>query len=139
LRELIEDIRQTVEDCITSSNPELPLIGERLAAAVDAMEEGAAWMLETIKTDRRSALSGATPFLTLASEACGGWALAIGAVAAQRLLKEGDPDEDYLRGKIAGARFFAEAVLAGTPSRLHETRVGAELVFGPGVDALTSV
>ena len=41
MRELLEDIRQTVEDCSTSSNPELPKLAKRLGPAADALEAAA--------------------------------------------------------------------------------------------------
>ncbi|MET0546666.1 MAG: acyl-CoA dehydrogenase [Caulobacterales bacterium] len=138
-KEFLDDVRQTVEDCETSSNEDVVEIGARLHTATNVLEEAGAWLTAALTNDRQSALSGATPFQTLAGEVCGGWCLAIGAVAAQRLLKEGDEDIEYLRGKIAGARFFAQTVLPLAAARLDDVKVGAERVFGAPDAALSSV
>lgn len=136
LDELTADIRQTVEDCQASSHPELHRLGRRLAAAAEAMEEAADYLIETIEIDRRRALAGATPFLKLAGDVVGGWVLAIGAVAAIRRLKEGDPDQSYLQAKVSLARFYAETVLAVAPAALSDVQIGDELIFAASEDAL---
>ena len=139
LREIIADIRQSVEDCATSSSPELKVIGERLGVACAAMESAAHWLSDISATDRRAALSGATPFLALAGDVCAGWGLTISAVAAVRRLKEGDGDEVFLKGKIATARFFADAILVLADGKAQDVRLGAEALFGVSDDALSSV
>lgn len=139
LREIIEDIRQSVEDCVTSSSGELKLIGERLGAAVAAMESAAHWLLEQSAADRRAALAGATPFLGLSGDVCAGWGLTIAAVAAYRRLKEGDSDQDFLRAKIALARFFADTVLVLAEGKATDVRLGAGILFGASEEALSSV
>jgi hypothetical protein len=134
VRELIEDIRQTIEDCETSSNPELPQIAARLSPACDAFEEAANWLLKAKPADR---LSGATAFLKLAGDVTGGWLLAVGAVAAQRKLKEGE-DAEYDRGRIALARVYADTVLTSAPGLLGDVKLGADSLFEPGVEMLES-
>ena len=124
LKELLEDIRQTVEDCATSSNPELPELAKRLKPAADAFEAAAKWLMTC--EDRADALSGATEFLALSGDVIGGWLLCIGAVAAQRRLKEGQGDEDYAESRIEIARFYAETVLTQAPGKLDSIRVGYE-------------
>jgi hypothetical protein len=41
----------------------------------------------------------------------GGWLLARSALAAHRLLAEGEGDKEFLEDKIATARFYAEQLL----------------------------
>lgn len=108
MRRLIEEMRETIEDCETSSNEELPLIANRLAPAVDQLERAYLWML---KADLEDRLAGAYPFLTLTSEVTGGYYMAIGAVAAQRRLKNEEGDLDFADSKIALARYYADAIL----------------------------
>jgi alkylation response protein AidB-like acyl-CoA dehydrogenase len=133
--ELIEDIRQTVEDCATSSNPELPVLAERLKPACDALEEASAWLLKASDEDR---LAAATPFLKLAGDVTGGWLMSVGAVAAQRMLKEGSNEAQYANARIALARVYAETVLTSAPGLLGDVMVGAEPLFGPGEAMLES-
>jgi hypothetical protein len=132
--ELIEDIRQTVEDLETSSNPELPVLAERLKPACDALEAASQWVLGAGDQDR---LAAATPFLKLAGDVTGGWLLCVGAVAAQRMLKEGE-NETYARAKISLARVYADTVLSSAPGLLGDIQIGASPLFEPGAAMLES-
>ncbi len=135
MNELIEDIRQTVEDCATSSNPELPVLADRLKPACDALEEASQWLLKASDEDR---LAAATPFLKLAGDVTGGWLLSVGAVAAQRMLKEGSNEAGYANARISLARVYAETVLTSAPGLVGDVMVGAEPLFGPGEAMLES-
>jgi len=121
MRELIADMRQTVEDCALSSHEELPLIARALEPAVDELERATAWMTASDR-DPEERLAAAYPFLTLTSEVTGGYFMAIGAVAARRRLKDEDGDLDYANSKIALARYYADSVLPLAQAR------GAEIV-----------
>ncbi len=135
MNELIEDIRETVEDCATSSNPELPVLAERLKPACDALEEASRWLLKASDEDR---LAAATPFLKLAGDVTGGWLLCVGAVAAQRMLKEGSNEAGYANARISLARVYADTVLTSAPGLVGDVQVGAEPLFGPGEAMLES-
>ncbi|MEQ8404988.1 MAG: acyl-CoA dehydrogenase [Oceanicaulis sp.] len=132
--ELIEDIRQTVEDLETSSNPDLPGLAERLKPACDALETASQWVLGASDPDR---LSAATPFLKLAGDVTGGWLLCVGAVAAQRMLKEGE-NEGYARAKISLARVYADTLLSSAPGLLGDIQLGSGPLFEPGAEMLES-
>ncbi|MEO1039307.1 MAG: acyl-CoA dehydrogenase [Pseudomonadota bacterium] len=136
VRDLIEDVRQTIEDCATSSNPDLPHIAERLGPACDVLEAASAWVLDASNEDR---LAGATSYLKLAGDVTGGWLLAVGAVAAQRQLKEGEGDADYARSRIALTRVYASTVLSSAPGLLGDIQLGADMLFEPGEAMLASV
>ena len=135
MAELIEDVRQTVEDCSTSSNPDLPLLADKLKPACDALESAAQWVLKANDADR---LAAATPFLKLAGDVTGGWLMCVGAVAAQRMLKEGSNEAQYARNRIALARIYADAVLSAAPGLVGDVMLGAEPLFGPGEAMLES-
>ena len=135
MAELIEDVRQTIEDCITSSNPDLPVLAEALKPACDALEDATKWMLDASDADR---LAGATAYLKLAGDVTGGWLLCVGAVAAQRKLKEADGEESYAQARIAIANIFAQTALAGAAGLLGEIKLGYDPVFGPGEAVLAS-
>jgi hypothetical protein len=68
--------------------------------------------------DRAYAVS--VPYLKLCGYVMGGWLLAKSADIAARKLAAGDADREYLAGKIASARFYAEQVL---PQALGLARV----------------
>lgn len=133
--ELIEDIRQTVEDCETSSNPLLPDLAARLRPAADVLEEAVEWMRSASPEDR---LAGSTAFLKLTGDVTGGWLLCVGAVAAQRRLKEAYGDTQFAENRIALAGIYAETVLVAAPGLLGEIRMGADALFEPGLALLES-
>jgi len=135
MSELIEDIRETVEDCATSSNPELPKLAARLGPAADALEHAARHLGGAETSDR---FAGATPFLKLAGDVAGGWLLCVGAVAAQRRLKDGEGDLTYAQNRIALASVFAETALAAAPGLLGDIELGAAAYFEPGEAMLES-
>lgn len=133
--DLIEDIRQTVEDLQTSSDPALPVLAEKLAPACDALAEAVKWMKAADNADR---LSGATAFLKLAGDVTGGWLLCVGAVAARRIVKEGEGDTDYAQSRIALTGVYADTVLAAAPGLLGDVKLGADRLFAPGLAMLES-
>jgi 3-(methylthio)propanoyl-CoA dehydrogenase len=133
--DLIEDIRQTVEDLSTSSDPSLPELARRLDPACDTLTEAVRWMQRADDADR---LTGATAFLKLAGDVTGGWLLCVGAVAARRIIKEGEGDLDYARARIALAGVYADTVLSSVPGLLGDVTVGAERLFKPGAGMLES-
>ncbi len=131
---LIEEMRETVEDCTTSSNTELPFIGARLGAAIDTLEATSEWLRDPAR-EQADMLAGATPYQSIACETVGGYYLAIGAVAAQRLLKDGE-ETGFAKDRIALARYFAETVLSTIPGRSGDVHAGAALLFGVSENGL---
>jgi hypothetical protein len=83
-------------------------------------------------------LAGATAYLKLAGDVTGGWLLCVGAVAAQRKLKEADGEESYAQARIAIANIFAQTALKGAAGLLGEIKLGYDPVFGPGEAVLAS-
>ncbi len=54
----------------------------------------------------------------------GGWLLCVGAVSAQRRLKNAEGDPAFAHGKITLARHFAETVLSTAPGALAGIQSG---------------
>jgi 3-(methylthio)propanoyl-CoA dehydrogenase len=133
--DLIEDIRQTVEDLSTSSDPALPELARQLDPACDTLAKAVQWMQRADDADR---LTGATAFLKLVGDVTGGWLLCVGAVAARRIVKEGEGDLDHARARIALAGVYADTVLSSAPGLLGDVTVGAERLFKPGAGILES-
>jgi alkylation response protein AidB-like acyl-CoA dehydrogenase len=90
----------------------LPAVAARLDAGVDAMQAAGAWLAE--KRGTADAAAGASAFLQLCGDVCGGWMLARGALA--------DPEGQ----RPALARLYAEQVLAGAPGLAAAVVQGAE-------------
>ncbi|PHS21630.1 MAG: acyl-CoA dehydrogenase [Robiginitomaculum sp.] len=128
MKRLIEEMRETVEDCATSLNPELPLIGARLASAIDTLEQTTQWLRDPTR-QKADILAGATPYQGIACETVGGYYLAIGALAAQRFLEDGK-EPSFAKDRIALARYFAETVLSAVPGKSDDIYAGSSLLFG---------
>jgi hypothetical protein len=71
------------------------------------------------------------PYLELAGIVHGGWQLARAALAANAGLAAGSADADFLRAKIATARFFADHVMTSATGLRDSIVDGA-----PGVLAI---
>jgi 3-(methylthio)propanoyl-CoA dehydrogenase len=126
--ELCEDIRQTIEDMELSSNPALHPLADILDDALEAVEDLADWMLDE-DTDANDVATGATRYARALGDVVAGWYLCVGAVAAQRRIKEGEGAPDYNEARIALARFFAEDVLTGVPGAAASVTLGYEQVM----------
>ena len=79
--------------------------------ALDALEQAVRHVLGAHAQAPERALAVAVPLLRLAGYALGGWMLAKSAAIAAHKLAGGATDADFLRGKLAAARFYAAHVL----------------------------
>src|SRR5262249_30610585 len=86
-------------------------ISAGLTAAADTLAEATGWVAQSARTDLVSALAGSVPFLRLAGTALGGWLLGKGALAARSKLTQGDGDPEFMKAKLATARFYIEVIL----------------------------
>lgn len=110
MRAMLEDISETARAARRSNEPDFVAIADRLDAAAAALEEATGWMVDTMKSDRQTALGGATAYLALAGNVIGGHFLTRGALAARA---------DGANGRmLALAAFFAETDLAEAPARV---------------------
>jgi hypothetical protein len=108
-------------------------VGTRLDAALDALAEATAFILEAQKADRRDALAGATPYLKLAGDVIGGLLLTKGLLAAPFLATIA-PSTTTSQEALAG--FYAETVLAGASAHLASIRVGAAALYDQDLEEL---
>ena len=126
----IADMRSVQRSLAEAQSGELTVIAERLRAGIDALQDAARWIVARYPEDVPSVLAGASAFLELAGVVCGGAQLARGALIASRKLASGDGDAQFLRAKLATARYFADHRLTQAPG-LHDSVVaGAESVLG---------
>ena len=93
------------------SDATLNAIGLRLAAADAALDNAIDWMVRTYEANPRNALAGAVPYLKMWGIVVGGWQMARAAKVAVDKLEHGNGDTDFLRAKLATARFYAESLL----------------------------
>ncbi len=127
--ELMEEARQTAREARETNDPRFVSIADRLEDAIDVLGEATEWMIAKMRTERETALYGATAFLRLAGDVAGGFYLTRSALG-QRQTDHGDR-------AIALARFFAEDTLAGASGHLGPITMASRL--GDAVAVLTSV
>ncbi|ESR24753.1 acyl-CoA dehydrogenase [Lutibaculum baratangense] len=120
VRSYIAEMRETVARLGTSDLPGLGEAGERLAAAIDALERATLWITEHASLDPAQVLASATPYLRLFGIAAGGAGLARGALAAAEAGAEG------ARAQIELTRFFAEAIAPEAGALAQIVTGGAE-------------
>jgi alkylation response protein AidB-like acyl-CoA dehydrogenase len=119
VKALIADMKATAE--VLTKDEALAPMGERLNAAIKAVDEATVWLTE--HRGQPDSLAGATAYLKLMGEVVGGWLLTKGALAA----KQGRcADAAYGRARIDLASFYAETVLSQAPGQVAGIAIGAE-------------
>ena len=109
MSELMSDMRETLDELKQSNQQDLQAIGERMEEALNAGEEAVKWVLEQ-KNPAKPAAVG-VEYLMLSGQLTGGWMMARGALAANRLLSDPTADHEYAQARITTARFYSEHVL----------------------------
>jgi alkylation response protein AidB-like acyl-CoA dehydrogenase len=99
-----------------TENPELAIVGKRLAQGAAALEHATGWVMAHGGPD---ALTAATPYLKLAGDVVGGWMLGRQALAAA------GSDDPWLKGKAALARLYSGQVLSLAPGLAEGLTDGA--------------
>jgi alkylation response protein AidB-like acyl-CoA dehydrogenase len=116
-------------EALTTAGGDLAGLGEMLAAGVDAGREVTTWMLENGFEDPNDALAGSVPFLRLLGIITGGWIHARAALAATAAIAEGDGDTDFLKGRLATARFYGDHILPEAQSLVRPATAGSAQLF----------
>jgi len=113
-------------------------IVKRLAAARQAFLEVVDFVAGNTKASPNAVFAGSVPYLMLAGNLMAGWQLARSVVAAEALLAQpaaGGEDPQFLRSKIATARFYADHILSRAPAVRDAIVDGAESVTALPIDA----
>ncbi len=108
---IVAQVRRTAAG-LASNDADLAAIAKRLTAGADALEAVVDFVVANMKSDVRAVFAGSVPYLELAGIVLGGWQMARAAAIATAKLDAGDGDADFLRAKIATARFFADHLLS---------------------------
>ena len=130
-KSFVTQMRATVSELAGETPGDLAAIRNALAAAVGDFDAAVDYVVANFNADIRSVFAGSVPYLRLAGVVFGGWQMARAAQIASRRLAAGE-DADFMRAKIATARFYANHILTGASG------LRASIVQGaPGVLALT--
>jgi alkylation response protein AidB-like acyl-CoA dehydrogenase len=107
---LIADMRRELA-AIANGDSVVEAVRTAALEAIDTLEAAVRQVLEAFAQGPERALAVSVPMLRLTGCVLGGWLLAKSADIAARKLTAGAGDKDFLRGKVASARFYATHVL----------------------------
>ena len=100
-----------------------------LKEAVDGLESATRCLVEAYPRNANAAAAVAVPYLKLFGTVAGGWMMARAALVAGQKLRQPDADRDFLQGKLATARFYAEHELPRAIPLAREVTHGADSVL----------
>ena len=112
----------------------LRAIGYALGNGTQALASSVRFVVETYERDPKRVLVGAVPFLELFGIVAGGWQMGRSALAASRLLGQGDDDSAFLRTKILTARFYADHFLSRVSGLASTVAFGSEAAMAMADD-----
>ena len=101
-------IAETEKELAASGSADAKAVLKQLSIGRAAFDEAVAYILANAKTNTKAVYAGSCAYLRLAGLVLGGWQMARGLLAAERLR---DSDPVFYNTKIATARFFIENLL----------------------------
>jgi alkylation response protein AidB-like acyl-CoA dehydrogenase len=131
---LIAEMKEVAATARAGAGDDLASMGSNLAAALEALEEATAWVLETGKTDLTAVASGAVNYLRLFGITIGGFLTAKAMLAAQEQLMQPGADAAFLDGKMITGRFYADQILPTTAGLLKPILEGYRSVMALSED-----
>jgi hypothetical protein len=135
VKDLVARYRASAQAAKAVNDPAFGKMGEKLGAAVDALERATDYMLAKMKAEPDAALAGATPYLRLFALGAGGAMLADQALAARAALTSGETDPLHAE-RIRNARYFAENLCVGAEGLETTVTEGGEVVNAAYADLL---
>ena len=110
IKAVIARMRDVVAELDGRTDAQLAAIARALALAIDALESGVDYILQTYNADIKAASVGSVPLLKLFGIVAGGWQMARAALVCDARIAAGEDDAFY-RNKIVTARFYADHIL----------------------------
>jgi alkylation response protein AidB-like acyl-CoA dehydrogenase len=127
---------QAVIEVMRGMDAQLATGGEEVASmrvnlkeAVECLDSATRWLVDTFPKNPKAASGVAVPYLKLFGTVAGGWMMARAALIAQDKLKQPNADRDFLEGKLATTRFYAEHELPKALPFAREVTRGADSVL----------
>ena len=129
------DIDRVAAKLASHGDRSLQAIGLSLASATAALQGAIEWVVRTYGENPRVAHAGSVPYLQLWGIVAGGWQMGRAALLAAQQLVSGQGDTEFLRAKIATARFYADSMLPQASGLAHTITEGGESVLALTADA----
>jgi alkylation response protein AidB-like acyl-CoA dehydrogenase len=127
-------IEKTEGELARRPSADAKAVAKRLGAARKAFLDVVAFVTQHGKASPNAVFAGSVPYLMLAGNLVAGWQLARALLVAEDLLAKGE-DADFMRAKIATARFYADHILAKAPGVRDSIVEGAESVTALPLEA----
>jgi hypothetical protein len=134
-RAIAADIDKVAAKLASHADPMLNAIGLQLASSTSDLQSAIDWLVPAAGPHARAAYAGAVPYLKLWGVVAGGWQLGRAALIAYQQLAQGFGNADFLRAKIATARFYAECLLPQASGYAHAVTHGGESVLALPAEA----
>ncbi|WP_374673510.1 acyl-CoA dehydrogenase [Ideonella sp.] len=113
-RAIAAQIEQTEQALAASGNDAAQAMSRRLGAARLAFLDVVEFVVAGAKGQPNAVYGGSVKYLMLAGNLVAGWQMGRALLAAEKRLAEGS-DADFMRAKIATARFYADHILTQAP------------------------
>jgi len=123
------EVMRGIDAQLAARGEEVASMRVNLKEAVECLDSATRWLVETFPKNPRAASGVAVPYLKLFGTVAGGWMMARAALVAQKKLRQPDADRDFLEGKLATARFYAEHELPKAFPLAREVTRGADSVL----------
>jgi 3-(methylthio)propanoyl-CoA dehydrogenase len=107
---------------------------KRLAAARQAFQQTVEFVAGRTKAHPNEVFAGSVPYLMLAGNVVAGWQMARALMVAEDRLAEG-ADTEFMKAKIATARFYGDHILSRVPGQRDSIVEGAAGVTEMALDA----
>lgn len=112
----MEEMRAVTASLLSEKNEDAQIIAQYLHVGLDQMQRATDYLLKAVKEDARMAALAAVPYLRLCAVIAGSgeMAKALKAAMAEQTNSASPYPPEFLAGKIARARFYAESILPQT-------------------------
>ncbi len=107
---------------------------QRLRAGREAFEDAVRFVAGQTKASPNAVFAGSVPYLMLGGNVVAGWQMARALMVAEDKLAAGE-DVEFMKAKVATARFYAEHILAKAPGVRDSIVEGGDSVTALAVEA----
>jgi len=134
--EVVDDYLAEIEGVADSLSTSETLgdLGAALDQALDGCRTVCRWLLDNAAQDRNVAGAASVNFLMMLGFVSGAWVLGQSALKAEQMLAAGMGDREFLRAKLATARFFSEHLLPRAESCQSAILAGSDSMMELAVD-----
>jgi alkylation response protein AidB-like acyl-CoA dehydrogenase len=133
-RAIADQVARTEAELAARSSAEAQAFARRLRAAREAFVQVVDFVAGQTKASPNAVFAGSVNYLMLAGNLMAGWQMGRALMVAEDRLAAGE-DADFMRAKIATARFYAEHLLTRVPGLRDAVLDGGDAVTALALEA----